>query len=296
MEGGPVSVGASFAARRSAARRGLAKPTTSRPSTQAPATAPAGARRAPSAPDLRTPEQIAADRAAQELARAALLAEAPDDIPDVSQDDPQSAPQQAAAPGGEDAADLSGAKGVVVLSLAGVGASSPHVMRVGAGPLHEWCATRPLGVRWSAGWWTDAGPLPAKAKPAPEGTPTATFALPQDAAGHWSVLHGQTVGPWAWILAVGLDGEVVGAFHAPTHRRAALLASLGAGQAGVPLEDDWTLTAGARFGGAQPVVEPSADPSVRLSDEDEAHGWDEPDWGDEYAHSPVGGWDGPTEF
>jgi hypothetical protein len=313
-----VSTNGSFAARRAAARRGKAAvlsavaPTEHLPAlapagmVAEPASAPAPARRLSNAPDLRSPERIAAERAARDAEQAAIAAENPDDIPSVTEEVAapvaSTAPDRAAAADGVEAPPT---EGVVVLSLSGLRPGTPHVMRVGAGPLPDWCATRPLGVRWSSGWWTDAGPLPVKAKAAPEGTHRAQFGLPEQAAGRWRELQGQTVGPWAWVLAIGHMGEVLGAFHVPAHRRAALLSALGAGEAGAPSEDDWTLSAGARFGETDPVAEPAAEPAAAAAPEHAPNAvedwpvedwpteelvWDEPepDFGDQGWAMPVG--------
>ncbi|WP_251153779.1 hypothetical protein [Cellulosimicrobium sp. Marseille-Q4280] len=306
-----MSTNGSFAARRAAARRGKAAVLAAvAPTEHLPAVAPdvranapepvlPTARRQSNAPDLRSPEQIAAERAAREAQAAAVAAENPDDIPTAPEPDPE--PEQAPAPTVQtvpapddgQVPEVPETEGVVVLSLAGLRPGTPHVMRVGAGPLPEWCATRPLGVRWASGWWTDAGPLPAKAKAAPEGAVRAEVGLAEQAAGRWRELQGQTVGPWAWVLAIGHMGEVIGAFHVPAHRRARLLAALGAAEAGTPPEDDWSLVAGARFGEPDPVadapaVTASAPVGAPTSVEDwpidewpiEEPVWDEPDPGD----------------
>lgn len=326
-----MSTTGSFAARRAAARRGkqavlsAVAPTEHLPAIAPagvvrepePAAAPAAPRRPSNAPDLRSPEQIAAERAARQAEAAAVAEENPDDIPLAPEPEPDpgpepehtAAPVAVAAPVADepDAPALPQAEGVVALSLDGLRPGTPHVMRVGAGPLPEWCATRPLGVRWSSGWWTDAGPLPLKAKAAPEGTPRAQCGLPEQAAGRWRELQGQTAGAWAWVLALGHMGEVLGAFHVPAHHRDRLLAALGAADAGTPLADDWTLLAGARFDGPEPAAGNEA-PAPAEATEPVGHepvddwpieewpveepAWDEPsveDFGDD-------GWAMPGDF
>lgn len=310
-----MSTNGSFAARRAAARRGKAAVLSAvAPTEHLPALPPAGvvagpaptsppARRLSNAPDLRSPERIAAERAARDAEEAAIAAENPDDIPSAPEEVP--APVASSDPerdAGDDV-EVPATEGVVVLSLSGLRPGTPHVMRVGAGPLPDWCATRPLGVRWSSGWWTDAGPLPVKAKAAPEGTHRAQYGLPEQAAGRWRELQGQTVGHWAWVLAIGHMGEVVGAFHVPAHRRAALLSALGAGDAGTPAEDDWSLTAGSRFGEPEQVAAPAAAPVSEVSPQNAAEDWpvedwplEEPVWDEPEPDFGDGGWAMPVGF
>ncbi|GEL47773.1 hypothetical protein CHO01_28890 [Cellulomonas hominis] len=211
--------------------------------------------------DLRPPEQVDAERASRRAQQEALRAETPDDIPDEPAHE-MAPPVPSADDEPADGELAPQTDGLVVLALRDLPTYPPHIMRVGAGPLPEWCGTRPLGVRWASGWWTDAGPLPAKAKAAPEGTSTARVALPGDAAGAWARLEGQTNDGWAWVLALDVQGDVVGAFHVPRERRAGLLDALGAQDAGTPPEDDWVLLAGERFNGEpasaeRPAIEPA---------------------------------------
>lgn len=158
-------------------------------------------------------------------------------------------PTATGADGDDDDLTLGRVPGVVALDLAQASPAAPYVLRVGTGPLPGWCATRPLGVRWSSGWWTDASPLPPRATRPPSTAMRAKAALPRQAAGRWAALHGQVVDHgngrvWAWVLALGPSDEPVGAFHVPARRADRLLRPLGAAGAGMPPEGLWSLRAG----------------------------------------------------
>lgn len=183
--------------------------------------------------DMRTLDQVRTD---DEAHAAAVLDEFPDDIPEP-------APPTGEAPAsGDDGDELAG---FVVLDLTTVAPLPPHVLHVGDSALPSWCGARTGGVRWACGWWTDDGPVPAKTPKAsapPPGTPVARYALPSQAAGHWSVLHGQQVAGRAWVLALDAGGDVVGVFHRMPGQVASLLALLGVPNPDEPDDEPWTLT------------------------------------------------------
>lgn len=118
-------------------------------------------------------------------------------------------------------------------------------LRAGMGGLDPWVESRPAGVFWSNGWWTDFAVLGLKDKPAPSGHMQLRDVWPHTIADEWTSLLGQVVEhpstrvSIAWVLAMAGDVPLA-VFTVAPEGLADLLERLGASTP-ESLANEWAL-------------------------------------------------------